>query len=305
MKKVCVFLSTYNGEKFLRPQIDSILAQENVRVVLYVRDDGSADSTREILREYEQRCENVIVTCGENIGYIRSFMWLAAHCRPEDDVYYAFSDQDDVWHPQKLFRAVEKLKETNGEKPAVYYSDLNVVDENENFIRKANTWEGSITKYKLAVFIGIRGCTMVYNAAMQKLLYRRRTGPISGHDTYVALIAYWLGEVVYDPWAGIHYRQTGGNLSITGVSRTDWFMKNLLFLKKRMTVRSNIHEKNAREVLRQYEKLYPEELSGLHEVADYRSSLKNRMRLLTDRRFKDFSLLINAFNDFLILAGKL
>ena len=139
----------------------------------------------------------------------------------------------------------------------------------------------------------------------QKLLYRRRTAPISGHDTYVALIAYWLGEVVYDPWAGINYRQTGGNLSITGVSRTDWFMKNLLFLKKRMTVRSNIHEKNAREVLRQYEKLYPEELSELHRVADYRSSLKNRFLLLTDRKFKDFSLLINVFNDFLILAGKL
>lgn len=305
MKTVHVFLYTYNGEKYLREELDSILKQESVLVKLHVRDDGSKDGTADILKEYSERYSNMDVVYGDNVGYIRSFMWLTEHQEPEEGAYYAFSDQDDIWLPEKLIRAVEMIEKDSFEGPMVYYSDLNVVDENDHFIRKANSWEGTITKYKLSVFIGIRGCTMVYNNAMQKLLFGRKVEKISGHDTYIALIGYWLGKVVYDENAYIDYRQTGENLSITGTSSRDKFMKNLLYVKKRVTVRSNIHENNAKEVIRQYGADYPDKLGELVKVAGYKKNIRSRISLLTDPKFKDFSLPIRLFNDLFIVIGKL
>lgn len=305
MKKVFVLLSTYNGETYLRRQLDSILSQRGVELALHVRDDGSSDGTLEILREYRARDSRVTLYEGENCGYIRSFMWLARHCPSEEGAYYAFSDQDDVWDPDKLLAGVEALEKLDGGKPLMYYSDLKVVDQDENFIRMANTWEGTIDKYKLAVFIGIRGCTMVFNDVLQRMLVPYDIRDISGHDTYVALIAFWLGQVVYDPKAYIHYRQTGSNLSITGVSRWDKLRKNFLYVRKRLTVRRCIHEKNARELLSHYYVGNEAQLEELRAVAEYKKSLGSRLRLLTNRRFKNFSILIRLFNDLFILLGKL
>lgn len=306
MDKVHVFLSTFNGERFLRQQVDGILNQVDVEVVLHVRDDGSTDGTRAILEEYSGNHSNVVVSYGENVGYIKSFMTLVENCSVEQGSYYAFADQDDIWYHEKLSAAVAKLKGCAQGQPALYYSDLDVVDVDGNFIRKANAWEGRIDKYMLAVFIGIRGCTMVYNDVLQSLLESREVGPISGHDTYVALVAFWLGSVVYDPEAYIGYRQTGGNVSITGTGPVDHLVKNFEYLKRRFTTRKNIHELNACELLKQYGDAYSQECADLRMVSEYRKSLGNRLRLLTARKFKNgFSLVIRMFNDVLIIFGKL
>lgn len=305
MKKIHVMMSAYNGETYLERQLDSIFAQKGVDVFLHVRDDGSRDGTAAILRRYEAEHPNMSVTEGENLGYIRSFMWLVNHVPVEEGAFYAFSDQDDVWEEEKLLAAVTALGKMDPAKPLMYYSDLKVVDSEENFIRMANTWESTIDKYKYAVFIGIRGCTMVFNDVLEAMLAPYEVRDIPGHDIYVALAAFWLGQVVYDPNAYILYRQTGGNLSITGTSSFDKFKKNLIYVKKRLTVRKCLHERNAKELLSHYGADHADELRDLREVAEYRKSFRNRMRLLTDRKFKKFSLLIRLFNDLFILLGKL
>ncbi len=305
MKKVHVLLSTYNGETYLRRQVDSILAQKDVEVVLHVRDDGSSDHTKEILKEYQHQHANVILYEGENVGYIRSFLWLVRNCGHEEGAFYAFSDQDDVWDEDKLISAVRMLEPLDATKPLAYYSDLKVVDQDEKFIRLANSWEGTIDKYKLAVFIGIRGCTMVFNDVLHAMLEPYEITAISGHDTYVALIAFWLGEMVYDPVPHINYRQTGSNLSITGTSRWDKLMKNFLYVKKRLTVRANIHEKNAKELLSHYDAGHEAQLADLHMVADYKKNIASRFKLLCSRKYKNFSLMIRLFNDLFIVLGKL
>lgn len=305
MEKVFVLLSTYNGEKFLSRQLDSILGQSGVDVHLMVRDDGSTDNTVALLKRYARENSNMSVFLGENVGYIKSFMWLVNNCPCVSKAYYAFSDQDDFWLPEKLLSAVEMLQQTDSSLPACYYSDLDVVDAEENFIRKANAWEGKIDKYMLSVFIGIRGCTMVYNDALQRLLAPIQVGEISGHDTYVALVAFWLGTVVYDNRSYILYRQTGSNLSITSTNPLDHLLKNFDYLSRRLGPRSNIHEKNAREVLRNYEAVYPDKLAELRAVALYRESLGKRFHLIIDSKFKSFSPIIRLFNDVLILLGKL
>lgn len=303
MEKVVVMMSTYNGEKYLKPQIESILTQNGVKVHLVIRDDGSTDATRDILEEYCSKFRNITLYKGENVGYIKSFMWLVAKVGVEKNTYYAFSDQDDIWDNQKLKAAVDMINTEKREIPVMYYSDLNVVDKDGAFIRKANTWEGNIDKYKISVFIGIRGCTMVYNYHLQSLLQQYSPEKISGHDTYIALLAFWAGHVVYDSNAYINYRQTGENLSITGKSSFDRLKKNFLYVKKRLTVRAHIHENNAKEIIKGYENII--DVENLKVVAYYRNSLASKIKLLKKKEYFQFSLLIRLFNLLFIIIGKL
>ena len=131
MYKVAVLMSTYNGEKYLREQIDSILAQEGVDVTLYIRDDGSSDSTIEIINEYLTKTNRIKFYIGENIGVGNSFMQLVYDC-PEDYDYYAFSDQDDIWLTEKMQVAVDSLKEYSN--PFLYCSNQILVDKNGKII---------------------------------------------------------------------------------------------------------------------------------------------------------------------------
>lgn len=304
MKTVIVMMSTYNGEKYIEEQINSILNQEGVVVKLVIRDDGSTDRTKSIIKKYCEKYKNIELYEGENIGYIKSFMWLVQKVGFEKDTYYAFSDQDDVWNKYKLKAAIDKIVEQICDKPIMYYSDLNVVDKYGKFIKKANSWEGNINKYKLAVFIGIRGCTMVYNSRLQELLQMYKPGKISGHDTYIALLAFWTGIVVYDSNAYINYRQTGENLSLTGKNSFDKLKKNFVYVKKRLTVRANIHECNAREILNGYE-VYIPDADKLKLVADYKRTISSKIKLLQSKEYFQFSSLINLFNLFFIIIGKL
>ena len=105
MYEVAVLMSTYNGEKYLREQVKSIFQQEQVKVSLYVRDDGSTDNTIKIINELQKEYDNIFLIKGENIGWRRSFRYLIDNV-PTKYEYYAFSDQDDFWLKRKLIRAI-------------------------------------------------------------------------------------------------------------------------------------------------------------------------------------------------------
>ena len=128
MKKVQVLLSTYNGEKYLKEQLDSIIAQKGVDVHILARDDGSKDDTIKILEGYE----NIDIIKGSNIGVCKSFFELINKSGEYD--YYSFADQDDVWDCDKLVIAINKLEKCNS-KPAVYASNTRLVDANLTFLK--------------------------------------------------------------------------------------------------------------------------------------------------------------------------
>ena len=234
MSSIAVIVSTYNGEKYLRTQLDSILVQEGVDVHIFIRDDGSTDGTRSILADYVQKHSNVHVTFGENIGYARSFYHMLFECRqfvrPEanygirtetiantDTVfdYYAFSDQDDYWKPQKLVEGIKKLKKFKS-KPSLYYSNLQHCDKNLNprsitdLHKRKNTLESVTTRRSIA------GCTMVFNRKLYEDLVNNHTPDVVvvSHDNYLISLCFALGgTVVCDPNAYILYRQHTGNSS--------------------------------------------------------------------------------------------
>ena len=106
--KVVVLMSTYNGEKYMRHQIDTILNQDYENLELFVRDDGSKDSTLNILEEYASSHANVSYVKGENLGSNQSFLEMVK-IAPDAD-YYSLADQDDDWMPDKISHAVEKIE---------------------------------------------------------------------------------------------------------------------------------------------------------------------------------------------------
>ena len=204
MKKVQVLMSTYNGEKYLREQIDSILAQKGVEVHLLVRDDGSKDKTIKILREYN----NIELLEANNVGATNSFFALITLAGDYD--FYAFADQDDVWDEEKLIIAIQKLDEYVC--PAIYSSNTRLVDGNLNFIRN-ETLKPITTLGSAIVKNYVTGCTAVFNAQLMRYLkqYTPKNAPF--HDWWANLVCLSVGGVsVYDYEPHMNYRQHENNV---------------------------------------------------------------------------------------------
>lgn len=207
MNKVVVLMSTYNGEKYLRTQLDSILDQRNVNVEILVRDDGSTDSTIEILKEYESKGLLKWYT-GENLRPAKSFMNLIINA--PDAEYYAFSDQDDVWMESKLINAVDMLKQHNN--ASLYYCNALLVDENlnvfgENVLPFIPNFYSGLSYGKAAL-----GCSMVFNKELMKMLKTKIPENIIMHDAWVTNVCQIIhGNIIRDDRPLFYYRQHSNN----------------------------------------------------------------------------------------------
>lgn len=208
--KLIVLLSAYNGEKYLREQLDSLLAQTLRSVEVFVRNDGSTDTTRDILEEYRER--GVLRwTAGENLGTARSFWLLLQNCEEAD--YYAFCDQDDVWDADKLAVAVQALRHLDPMRPALYCGDVRVADAELRILRETMV-RGMQTDYPHALLKNIApGCTFVFNHPARELLraYDAEKLGIDLHDWTAFQIISCFGRVIFDPAPHMSYRQHGDN----------------------------------------------------------------------------------------------
>lgn len=123
---VTIVMSTYNGEKFIRAQLDSLIAQEYVNWCLLIRDDGSSDGTAEILGEYQSRDARISIVrdMHGNLGPARSFIVLLQQV---SSPIFMCCDQDDIWLPHKVRNAVSCF-DSCGDSPKLFFTDLVVVD---------------------------------------------------------------------------------------------------------------------------------------------------------------------------------
>lgn len=210
MKSVTIMLSTYNGEKYLREQLDSLLKQEGVDFNIFVRDDGSKDKTCEILQEYADKGLLTFVK-GENLGFSKSFSWLINNAPKAD--YYSCCDQDDVWLPTKVLDGVNALE--NIDEPATYFTSLNVVDEKLNLITKdshSHYNNESETLFADNVLMPqVNGCTMIFNEKLRQLYSKIPSHNIHGHDYTLVTLASAFGKVVFSNDSKILYRQHANN----------------------------------------------------------------------------------------------
>lgn len=279
MHSVLVLMSTYNGEKYLREQLDSIIAQENVCVTIFVRDDGSKDSTAEILEEYKCKYpERIILEKGGNIGCLKSFFWLMREAAEKYNNFdsYAFSDQDDVWLKDKLYRGADALAKTDT-KFKLYFCAPQLVDATLKLLKKKQI------KYKLTlaeafVFQPCIGCSMIFNQALLKEAARGDTSIADIHDAWLYKLALSLGaNVTYDNTPQILYRQHSTNTIGSHQSRVtvwkrrwNWFIRNKCY-------RSSI----AQYILENYGSLIPnEEKDLLRNISTYTTSFGRKFKLL-------------------------
>lgn len=198
---VLVMMATYNGEKYVTEQIDSILAQEGVNVTLLISDDGSSDGTPSICKRYAEIMPSIHFAVNEkNKGLARNFMDMLYGADVTSFDFFAFSDQDDYWMPNKLGKAIEAISSA-GEGPRLYYSDVCNVDEHLN---GGSREYGAFAPYanSLGLLLTVNwasGCTMVFNSAFASVLqhYVPRDWPRI-HDGWVHLVARVLNAQVPD-----------------------------------------------------------------------------------------------------------
>ena len=287
LPRIAVMMSTYNGEKYLREQLDSILQQKDVAVELYIRDDGSSDGTVDILKEYDARV-NVHVDLADNVGVIASFMKLL-YSTPETYEYYAFSDQDDFWLPEKLKVAAGKIKESNT--PKLYFSRKEYVDEELKPLK--------IQDYKIrGTSIGFAlmnswayGCTMVFNNALHSKLcmFHPKTQYMCMHDAWIYIVAAAVGEVIYDYNTYILYRQHGDNVSLVNseMKKSSWRYWKLRFrtlLDRRRDSRRSCY---AQQLLAGYgAELDRSVYEFVHDLANVRKSKRARLRLVLSNKLQ-------------------
>lgn len=278
--KVCVLISTYNGEKFLHEQIDSILAQKGVDVDILVRDDGSSDKTCSLLDKWQEEGKLKWYK-GDNLGFARSFMNLLSSAADGYD-YYAFCDQDDIWLDDKLQRAVNALEAVD-DQVKLYCSNVYYYKNGQTFggiHRTAPVFD----KYTCLMRNISPGCTMVMSSKLREVLVSALPSKLIAHDFWVFQTAMLLGTVHYDFEPTMLYRQHENNQIGQKVRRKDIWKRRW----KNLTSGKRMHEREeqAQELLRCLSPYFqPETREIVEKVASYRHSLRKKIRLIKDKRY--------------------
>lgn len=299
MEKVCIVMCTYNGGKYIREQINSILCQNSVDITLVIRDDGSTDNTREIIQEYTEDARVVFAEklsekhneLGVGNGFIKLIDYAVR--RFEDIEYFGFSDQDDVWLPDKIIRGVSAIS-ANAKQKVLYFTKKKVVDEKlqylrEDFVNYHDEFSDYLSQNDAS------GCTMLFNRAFAEFILQ---SPIMKrpylHDVYFCKVALSTDTVlIYDNYESMLYRQHASNVegarSVSVLSK-----KNIgkLFKKRRHflyritvdiydTYKHNLKDeyKNYLAYLLKYKNpVYTVRLLALYYGSKHRS-IKEKMRM--------------------------
>lgn len=301
--KCLVLLCTYNGEQYLREQIDSVLAQTGIETHIKCADDCSTDGTVGILAEYKERYPDRFdyAVNEQNKRFTYNFLDLFFSTADTDYDYYAFCDQDDYWLPEKLLRATEKIREAGDSPRGVFYcSNLTVADENLQKIGMQETPEAiaKVTRRSILVENIATGCTVVIDRAFHRQALRYYPQGIELHDYWFFLIASFTAKVVYDPEAYILYRQHGTNQ--IGTNKRKWTRANIrkfFRMKSRQSVLM-------RELLNGYAEDIPEaDRRRMTDIRDYRTHFGIRLKLLFDPTFRKRN--HNLILKLRVLTGKL
>jgi glycosyltransferase involved in cell wall biosynthesis len=212
---VAILLCTYQGGKYLPEQLSSFGTQSDATWDVWVSDDGSKDNTHEVLKSYQQTwgTDRLHVRAGPRKGFAANFMSLI--CREEIAAdYYALSDQDDIWHADKLERAVRWLKSVAQDVPALYCTRTELVDEDGGKLGYSPLFTRPPSFSNALVQNIGGGNTMVFNNAARSLL--KTAGPnvkVAAHDWWIYIVVSGCsGKVFYDPIPSLFYRQHAQNL---------------------------------------------------------------------------------------------
>lgn len=218
--RVEVLLATYNGQQFVREQIDSLLGQDYANLTVLARDDGSTDGTQDVLKEYALRFPDrfrVLELAPTNGGILNNFLSLM---KASTGDYVCFSDQDDVWFPNKVSRTKQMMDEMERKwephLPLLVFTDLRVVDQNLETVHRSfwgymgidPEWVNNLER--LLPHPTVTGCTTLINRPMVELASRM---PLEAalHDRWIGFLASGMGKAAFLREQTVLYRLHGSN----------------------------------------------------------------------------------------------
>lgn len=215
-----ILLSTYNGERYLSPLLDSILGQTHSDFHLTVRDDGSSDDTMSILHQYSNAHPERITVLhdGKNLRYPDCF-WELLRQAPKADMY-AYCDQDDVWDAEKLASCEALCSDKPMEEPLLYVHDYRICDADLNVTGEyhmlSHGYDPSNPCNQI-YYVMTQGFTMILNEALrQRILQDPVDGKGIAHDRWTFWCGFFAGEIVHDPSLLAYYRRHGESVTQTG-----------------------------------------------------------------------------------------
>ncbi len=251
MSRVDIIMSTYNGERFLREQIDSIFTCNHQNVVLHVFDDGSSDETIQILTEYKHHYQNHLhlYKNHRNLGVTKNFLHgiKTVMERFTDAKYFMCCDQDDVWHADKVSKTLKRMeqmeKRYGDDRPLLVFTDAVIADENlneisESFIKTQHFNSNKVDLAHLLMENKCIGCTIMINRSFEYYL-THIPNAARYHDWWLALIASAFGHISFLPKATIDYRQHSSNV-VGSISFSSYVHKRFMAIKdQKVTLTKN------------------------------------------------------------------
>lgn len=301
IKTITVIMSAYNGSKYIEAQLDSIFQQVGVKVLCYVRDDGSTDDTLQVLKKYVLTSGELIICEGENVGWERSFL-LALKDAPQAD-YYAFADQDDIWFEDKLISGIKMLeKEGSKNKPCMYHCNkISVTEDLKPLAHQVRRTPRPLNRQNALIQEYAQGCSIIMNENARQLITKYIPREKIAHDFWCGLLCYLFGEVIYDNKPHFYHISHGNNASGEGHIIGSWKRRLKKFFAGGtvyFTPFSDLEEGFKR-------RLTDSDLVFLYRVKTYKKSLKNKLSLLFSINFVRDSFIGTCSLKLAILLNKL
>lgn len=297
---VAIIMSAYNAEPFIRQQVDSILAQKDVDLEVWIRDDGSTDDTLAVLLNSYRGDERVHVTSGPNLGATQSFI-EAIFSYPRSSEFVGLADADDVWLPHKCIHSINSLKSLPSDLPAAVSTRMTLVDEDLHPIALTRIPSKPFSFDNALVQTMAGGAASLMNRAAYDLLRQEkpRTGYVTAHDTWVYLVVTAFGEFLYMDESTLLWRQHGNNVS-QALSKSHSYKA-----RWRSLTTPSPRRRQAREFSRIYGHLLdPKRRATLAAYENSSSSITLRARRLFRSPTPKQSRRANVYHWFLVLAGR-
>jgi rhamnosyltransferase len=269
--KVDILMASYNGEKYIKEQIDSILNQTYKNFTLHISDDKSTDKTVKILKDYAKKDNRIVLHLQEkNQGYLKNFEYLLTQATSD---YIMLCDQDDVWLPDKVEISVNKMVE---DKLDLAICDMLVVDEelkimNKSYFNFISLKLNNNLKFKDFLFRNpAAGCAMIFNKSLlDKILpFPNLKHPYYIHDWYIYMIGEAYGKVGFVNTPVSNYRQHSSNS--VGMNRKT--KKDLSFFRTARAININYRIAFCNELLKKVNNKNKKEIK---EFIKYLEDLKN------------------------------
>lgn len=258
VKNISVVMTTYNGEKFLAKQLDSLFSQTYPPKEIIICDDCSTDKTSTILEAYKQKLGIKYFINNQRVGVVNNFKKAVSLASSEN--YIALCDQDDIWLPKKLetsYKAIQLLDD--GLTPAMIYSDAIVIDEEDRIISPSFNNELGFDKYqhcfKTLLFGNfVLGCTIMMNNPMKTIFLQMPSKPDYNHDAWITLAGFTFGKVNRLSESQILYRKHSNNVTFSNYKKSKRIKRffNLVksvfskndFLENQFTILKDFHGLN-------------------------------------------------------------